>query len=401
MKYNILIKYINSFPSVADGESISSNRLSLLCDLLGRVNVGEGYIHILGGAYAHASAVALEAMLCEAGYSVCRISDVHGFDIKQCVYVNREIPGIDDYTDVLTHIRGILKKNSDVPFLREEIAFAFSLYVSKIMGCKYVILENTTDVGDTLSAICPKYNYAIIPKIYGSVTEEGLDMRCKAIDRVTRGVVTGNNSLYRYFSDRCQRAGIRLSIHRAFDIVSESNRSRIINYGGKEYKLKSSSDMLCDAIISAIELVEIMKIQGAKIPPAKMVDGINSMQCGGFFEIISSSPLIVADVSCAEAEIAQTIEKLTSMPDKGGEYKLAVCGENDELVGKVKLCAGSDVDVCKIDWDADGVCEQKKYSHIAKKMIEMGKGASAILLLGSCEFICNVKSAFVLMMNKL
>lgn len=401
MKYNILIKYINSFPSVKDGGSISSTRLSLICDLLGRVNIGEGYIHIFGGAYAHASAVALESMLCEAGYSVCRISDVHGFDIKQCVYVNREIPGIDDYTDVLTHIRSILKKQSDVPFLREEIAFAFSLYISKIMGCKYVILENTTSVGDTLSAICPKYNYAIIPKIYESVTEESLDLKCKAIDKVTRGVVTGNNNLYRYFSDRCQRSGIRLSIHRAFEVVGESNRSRIINYGGKEYKLKSTSDILCDAVISAIELVEIMKIQGAKITPAKMVEGINSMQCGGFFEIISSSPLIVADMSYTSGEMNIAFSKLLPMLDKGGIKNLMICAQTPELYDRASICANEKIDLSSLNWNTVEGNEEKKYSNIAKRIIDEGKKSASILLLGSYEFICGVKAAFVLMMNKL
>lgn len=399
MKYNILIKYINGFPSVNDGEHISMERLSLICDLLGRVNVGDGYIHIYGGAYAHASAIALESILCEAGYSVCRISDAYGFDVRQSVYINRETPSIDDYTNVLTYIRSIVKKHSDVQFLREEIVFAFSLYMSKLMGCRYVILECTTSVGDTLSAICSKYNYAIVSKIYESISPEMLDARCKSIGRVTRGVVTGNNSFYRYFSDRCQRSGIRLSIHRSFDFVSESNRSRIINYGGKEYKIKSSSDMLCDATISAIELVEIMKSQGAKIPPSKMVDGISSMSCAGFFEIMSSSPLIVADTSSCGGEVNLVLTKLSAALDKGGAKKLSVCAESEEL-GNMAKSFESDIEISVMDTYGDDATEQKKYSRIAKMIIEEGK-SSSVLLIGSCEYIAGVKSAFVLMMNKL
>ena len=399
MKYNILIKYINGFPSVNDGEQISLDRLSLICNLLGRVNIGNGYIHIGGGAYAHASAMALESILCEAGYSVCRISDAHSFDVRQSVYINRETPSIEDYTEVLTDIRSIVKKHSDVQFLREEIVFAFALYMSKLMGCKYVILECTTEVGSLLSTICNKYNYAIVSKIYENISEEALDSRCKAIDRVTRGVVTGNNGFYRYFSDKCQRFGIRLSIHRSFEIVSESNRSRVINYGGKEYKIKSSSDMLCDAVISTIELVEIMKSHGAKITPKEMVDGIASMSTAGFFEIMSSSPLIVGDVSAKEGEIALVLSRLSLTLDKGGDKKLFVCAENDELYGMVRACSG-DIEISRIDVSCEETSEQKKYSRIAKGIIEAGK-SSSVLLLGSCEFVLGVKSAFVLMMNKL
>lgn len=399
MKYNILIKYINGFPSVKDGERISMERMSLICDLLGRVNIGNGYVHIYGGAYAHASAVALESILCEAGYSVCRISDANGFDVRQSVYINRETPGIEEYINVLTYIRDIVKKHSDVQFLREEIVFAFALYMSKMMGCKYVILECTTNVGNVLSAICPKYNYAIIPKVYESISEDMLDSRCKAIDRVTRGVVTGNNGFYRYFSDRCQKSGIRLSIHRSFEIISESNRSRTINYGGREYKIKSSSDMLCDAVISAVELVETMKSQGAKISPTEMVNGISSMSCSGFFEIMSSSPLIAADISACEGEVALLLSKLSAMLEKSGESKVSVCAQNDELYGMAKSFGG-DIEMSRIDIFGEDATEQKKYTRIAKQIIEAGS-SSAVLLLGSCEFVFGVKSAFVLMMNKL
>ena len=398
MKYNILIKYINGFPSVNDGERISMERLSLICDLLGRVNVGDGYIHIYGGAYAHASAIALESILCEAGYSVCRISDAYGFDVRQSVYINRETPSIDDYTNVLTYIRSIVKKHSDVQFLREELVFAFSLYMSKLMGSKYVILECTTSVGDSLSAICSKYNYAIISKMYENISEELLDERCKSIDRVTRGVVTGNNSFYRYFSDRCQRSGIRLSIHRSFDIISESNRSRTINYVGKEYKIKSSSDMLCDATISAIELVEIMKSQGAKISPTEMVDGIGSMSCTGFFEIMSSSPLIVADISSCGGETNLILTKLGVALEKSGASKLSILAESEELANMAKSFE-SDIEMSVMDICVDDT-DKKKYSRIAKAIIDEGK-TSPVLVIGSCEYICGVKSAFVLMMNKL
>lgn len=399
MKYNILIKYINSFPSVKDGGSVSLERLSKLCEMLGRVNIGDGYIHIYGGAFAHASGVALESILCEAGYSVCRISDVYGYDVRQSVYINRESLSVNDYTDILTYIRTIVKKNSDIPFLREEVVFAFSLYVSKIMGCKFTILENSTEIGDILSAICPKYNYAIVPKIYDDVTEDELDQKCKVIDKVTRGVVTGNNNYYRYFSDKCQRSGIRLSIHRSFEILSETSRKRTINYGGREYVLKSTSDMLCDAVISAIELVEIMKIQGAKIPPAKMVDGINSMQTCGLTDVMSLSPLVVADASKTKGEIALLLSGLASTLEKNGIGSLAVLSEREELLEKAKECVSNEIQIVGVESNEEGVSGSKKYSSIAKKIIDEGKKCGALLVIGGHEFICDIKNAFVFAMN--
>ena len=93
------------------------------------------------------------------------------------------------------------------------------------------------------------------------------------------------------------------------------------------------------------------------------------------------------------------MSKLSATLDKGGDKKLSVCAENDELLGVVKVYSG-DIEISSIDVSAEETTEQKKYSRIAKEIIEAGK-TSAVLLLGSCEFVCGVKSAFVLMMNKL
>ena len=130
-----------------------------------------------------------------------------------------------------------------------------------------------------------------------------------------------------------------------------------------------------------------------------MVAGISSMSTAGFFEIMSSSPLIVGDVSAKEGEIALVLSRLSLTLDKGGDKKLAVCAENDDLYGMVRACSG-DIEISRIDVSCEETSEQKKYSRIAKGIIESGK-SSAVLLLGSCEFVLGVKSAFVLMMNKL
>ena len=406
MKYNILIKYANSFPSAFDGEVISLERLSILCDALGRVNVGEGYINVFGGEYAHACGCALEAVLVSAGYSVCRITDICEYDVRECVFINGASPSMDDYVNVLTHIRSIVKKHSDVKFLKEEVVFACSLYMAKLMGSKYVILENTTNVGETVSMICPCYSYAAIPKVYDDVSEENLNKKGSIIDKVTRGVVTGNNNLYGFFSDKCQRSGIRLSIHRSFENLNESNRSRTIKQGNREYYLNSSSEMLRDGIISAIELIEILKMHGAKIPPQKITEGINSLSSCGLMDIISSSPLVISDIANSDSELFLLGQRIREIFEKGGLRRLLLCAEesNANILEKIKKYLGDiEVAICGLlsDGEVEGVRCEKSYKDLATAIIQGGENGDSVLIIGKYEFTRNIKSAYRTVMNKI
>ena len=406
MKYNILVKYVNSFPSAFCGESISYERLAILCDELGRVNVGEGYINIFGGAYAHACGCALEAVLCCAGYSVCRISDVYEYDVRECVYINGKEPSMDDYVRVITHIRSIVKKHSYAKFLKEEISFAFSLYMAKLMGSKYIILENTTPIGEYISEICPSYSYAVIPKVYDDVSEENLNKKGAIIDKVTRGVVTGNNNFYGFFSDKCQRSGIRLSIHRSFDSINESNRSRTICQGNREYFLNSSSEILRDGIISAIELIEILKIHGAKIPPATITEGINSLSSCGLMDILSSSPIVISDISSSNSELMLLGQRIREIHEKGSLEKVCLVVErsNTDVLERLKRYVGNiSVELCAVlsDIAIEGIRCAKNYKELAAAIIEKGKLGGSVLIIGKYEFVQNAKGAFRTVMNKL
>ena len=316
MKYNILIKYVNSIPSANEENRVDVGRIQLLCEKLGRVNVGGGYIYTSGGAYAHAGGLMLESILKASGYPIARITDAYDFDIKRSIYLDGVSPSIEEFTNILTYIRDILKKHKDISFLREEVVFAFCLYVSKILGVKYVILENTKRENEAIFRICAPYNFAIIPKLYGDVSETELESASFSIDHVNRGVVTGNNHLYNYFSGRCHKAGIRLSIHRSFEPVEEKMRGQTFIYNKREYTQKSSSAMLRDAAISTIELVDMMKNHGAKIPPSAVCDGIKNAGNCGMLEIISLSPMIISDVSSNAGEIEALSQKLLEYCEK-------------------------------------------------------------------------------------
>ena len=392
MKYNILIKYINSIPSATEENKIDVGRIRLLCEKLGRVNVGGGYIYTSGGEFAHGVGMILESVIKGAGYSVGRITDVYNFDIKRSVYLDGAAPSVEEYTNILTYIRDILKKNKDISFLREEVVFAFCLYVCKTLGVKYVILENTCEDKALMFESCAPYNFAIIPKLYGDVKEGELELVSACIDKVNRGVVTGNNQLYNYFSGRCHKAGIRLSIHRSVDVVDEKIRQQIFLYNKREYTLKSYSDVLRDAAISTLELVDMMKNHGAKIPPSGICEGVKAAGNCGCMDVYSLSPMIICNMLGTAGQVVALREKVQNYAKKQDFKKILLCldSDADNLFAISEFSKCEDVEIICIGENKDGALSNKD---VAIKIMSEENRDALTLVLGGLDFTDAVKAA--------
>lgn len=396
MKYNILIKYVNSIPSATKENKVSVERIQLLCDLLGRVNVGGGYIYTSGGMYAHGCGVMLESVLKSSGYPTARITDAYGFDIKRSIYLDGASPSIEEFTSILTYIRDILKKNKDISFLREEVVFAFCLYVCKTLGSKYVILENTSEDTRSIFEICAPYNFAIIPKLYGDVSDGEFELVSSCIDKVNRGVVTGNNHLYNYFSGKCYKAGIRLSIHRSFEVIEEKMRQQTFLYNKREYTVKSSSSVLRDCAISTLELVDMLKNHGAKIPPAVICDGIKNAGNCGCLDILSLSPMIVSDISSSQGQLSLVRERVTEYCQKSNLSGVSVyfdsaSSDNADMIRSAFETA-KDINFV----DTSGYSNKE----IAEKIMSPENGNSLTVLLGGLEFTENIVGALKSKMDR-
>lgn len=394
MKYTNIIKYVNGFNKASDSLQISQARLEKLCERLGRINIGDGYIYMYGGGYAHACACAVENMMLSAGYGVCRISDIYSYDITKYVYINSEPLKTESIVEIFATIRSAVKKLQGEEFLYEEIMFASALYAAKVFGAGCVILENSSDIGCVLSNGCKYYNYAVIPKFYSPATEEELQNCAKVIEKVNRGVVTGNNSYYKYFSSQCQRFGIRLSIHRSYECVTDEKNNVMLNYG-KNYRLNSPSEIFADAVISAIELVELMKVHGIKLPPKNMVDGIEKLPRCFLMEKISINPQIMLDVSSTVGEIKLLCDKLHEL--SGDKLKsINVWTDNKDVVEK---CFN---EYCKeLQITVNSMLENEKFKGLALRIIKCNDDGVLNIVIGSFEFASKLKDAYCDVMNRL
>ena len=181
--------------------------------MLGRVNIGTKYVFVPSGTAGHASAIMLESVIKSAGYTVGRISSESDFDSRASVYVNGELPSIEDYNKSVAELKSVVIKNHETVYFKEEEVFALSLLITKLVGCEYVILEGLSDETVSLDSVCAPYDLIVIPALY-CVEREGVDTQiiCDAIRRGSREVVSGNQraSVYGHIMDVCASGGIRL-----------------------------------------------------------------------------------------------------------------------------------------------------------------------------------------------
>ena len=105
-------------PHIAFGDEVKNPENTLT---LGKINVGPKFIHISGASASHGCALFIESIIKNAGYRVGRINTAYKFDIMKTVYIDRQIPVIDDYNKAVAAIRQIVNKKSGEIYKREEI----------------------------------------------------------------------------------------------------------------------------------------------------------------------------------------------------------------------------------------------------------------------------------------
>lgn len=383
MKYVNSLKYIDSFKCAGDGADISARRISELCLSLGNINRGIRFIHVPESVAGHGCAVLMEGILKNAGQTVGRIIASELVNSRSAVYVNGEIPSIDDYSKCVSEVRSKIGRNYNSDYLREEAAFVLSLLLCQLGGCRFVILEGT----DKLDRVCAPYELTIIPSIYNcdEAMEKAAEM-CDAVKCGAREVISGNqkSDVYNYISNVCAPSGQRLFIpvKSQFTVTENSSRRLGFNYNGREgFALKTPSLIMRDCAMTVIEAVMAMRREGVRIPVSSIIEGMYEAGNAGSFEVISYTPTVIADNSCdadevllmyktfcevfgenrrfsvcLSAETADEAEKMLSKLPWQDVQRIVLCGHNYGI----KEINGKQTDVCRTYKDAFGIVAADK-----------------------------------------
>ncbi len=326
MKYVNSLKYMNCFETAGSSSEISPKRTAELCDMLGRVNVGNKSIYLPDGALGYAASVMLEAVIRNAGYKVGRITSAFGSDSRAAVYIGGERASIEDYNLAVAEIKATVQRSEDRQYYKEETVFAMALMICKMNSCDYVILQGMSNGECDLASLCAPYDLVIVPTLSddgGSAMPLG-----DVIRRGAREVISGTQkkSIYEIISKACFACGARLTLSSRPSFKSEavSSIDRSFSYGDRSgYTVKSPSSAVAECAMLVIESALAIRRSGVKLPWTSITAGLSSA-CGmGCFETVSAAPLILLDSSEDKNELLLFLSTL------------------DEIFGFEKLCGMS------------------------------------------------------------
>ena len=328
MKYANSLKYMNSFEPMGSGADVSVPRVSELCDRMGRINIGTRYIAIPSGVGGHVCAVMLESVIKSAGYRVGRIDLCQCDDSRASVFVGGAALSIEDYNKCVAELKGAVAKAPDTVYRKEEAVFALGLLACKLEACEYVIIEGIGACG-TVESVCAPYDIIIAPSFCNDAKSQmGIRAVCEAIRRGVREVVSGNQSsdVYGMISGACVLSGVRLSLTAKPTLTVEEISSRRLkfSYSGRDgYVIKNPSHLARECAILVIESALAIRRDGIKMPWSSISAGLEAAVELCCFDMISMSPLVVADGADNAENVSQLVS--TAQDVMGGIERLTLC----------------------------------------------------------------------------
>lgn len=418
MKFANSIKYVNSFERAPEASYISQKRIRELCSSLGRINLGMKYISLPQCTAGHACAVMLESIIKTAGYKVGRITAVADFEPRNSVFIDRELADIEDFNKCVAEIRNYVKATPSETYFKEEIVFVLSLLLCKLADCAYVVLEGLTDKSYSLDAICAPYDLIVMPTVYGAAdAAEKIKPQCEAIRRGTREVISGNqkSEIYNIISNACAMSGVRLYIpvKSQFNVSELTSRRLTFEYGGRDgYILRSPSYILRDCAMTVIEASLAIRRDGVKLPWNAISQGLASVTDTACFDMISVSPVIIADAASNGEEIGFLLKTCSDVGIK--DKKLSICvkvEKADELGAFIKTFENTELDRLIVvsgdgslpDGNMYGAAEVKIFRGVpdaAKEIFfSMPTQDSPLLCTGSLDFAISIKNELIKLMS--
>ncbi len=413
MKYANSLKYMNSFETISSGVDISASRVSELCALLGRINIGTRYIAIPAGIGGHVSAIMLESVIKNAGYRVGRIDLGRCNDSRCSIFVSGEHLNIDDYNKCVAELKNAISKSGEAVYRKEEAVFSLGLLACKLEACEYVILEGIGSCG-AIESVCAPYDMILTPAFCddGSA-EHSIKACCDAIKRGVREVISGNQNgnAYGMISGACVLSGVRLSFTAKPTLMIEEISARRLkfSYSGREaYVIKNPSYVARESAMLVIESALAMRRDGIKMPWSSIAAGLEAAAELSCFDMISVSPMIVADGADNSEAVSQLVS--TAQDVMGGLERLTLCiraqsqKHLDAMLGAfagiyiegliVLSDSGEDIHITR-----DGEIVVEDVAAAAEMIANAAREQKNVLCFGDVLFASDIKTEFVKLMG--
>ena len=334
MTYEESLKYIRD--TAAFGSKLGLDNIRNLMSLLGDPQKDMRIIHIAGTNGKGSVAAYLLSILQTGGYRVGFYTSPELFRFSERIRIGDEEISPEDTARYASMVKKQADRMSEegVGHPTEfELVLAMALCYFRDKGTDIVILE--VGLGGRLDAtnVIERSELSVITRIgydhmqYLGNTLEAIAAEKAAIIKPGGRVIVwpAGDSVMRVFRDECSAKGAKLHIAERPEAGAASmEKGQCFSLCGKEYSICMAGLYEADNAALAIQASDILRERFDRISDETVSDGIARTVWPGRFEILSTSPLIIAD----------------GAHNTDGAEALATCLERYFGVKKVRLCMG-------------------------------------------------------------
>ncbi len=294
MTYLNAKKYIYSSP---DKSPNKKNNLLPLLEKLGNPQKRLKYVRFAGSNGKTVCAEMLRSIFKHTAMTLGCLRMPMREEPRDNICIDDDVIGMEEFSSYTSKVR-MAAVELDLVLTRSEILAATAFMAFAKEGCNLCIVESN-HFGDDPTLVLPP---PIAVVICGAIPTGELDEIRRIRSYISRGIeeiVTApqNDEAYGIISDTCYSANCRLSIpsRKSLNIEKLNFRGAKFTYKNARYVLNLCGRFQVSNAILVLEAVEMLNRRGYRISWEAVRLGLEYVKIPSKFEIISLSPLIIAD----------------------------------------------------------------------------------------------------------
>jgi dihydrofolate synthase/folylpolyglutamate synthase len=345
MTHHNAIKFIKTAPNITPKDESAAERIQTLCAALGHPQKKIKYVRLAGSNGKTVCARMLISILNKAQIKNGCLSMPIYSEIQDNIRIDGTPISMENVVEYVSTIKAavdaINSEKTDSSTFRptaHEILLCMALLAFVAHKCDVCIIESDHK-GEDPSKFLPAPFAAVI---CGTIPNEDRDRQdiYKIRSYICRGVkeiisAPQNTEAYRVIADTCFSVNCRLTlaVKNNIDIQRLTLRGTTFMYKENEYSLRVCGKFQTVNAAVAIESADMLARFGYNISKQDIKDGLLDVSAPCKFEILSLSPIIIADSTHTPIAIEAVCESLADFKDITGT-NIRLCLPDGELIGQ-------------------------------------------------------------------
>ena len=330
MTYLNAKKYINSAP---DAMHESDSNILALLDAMGNPHRRIKYLRLAGSNGKTVCAEMLASIMSAADYRVGCLRMPLREEPRENICIDRNCLSMDEFSEFTAEVRALSAERGLTP-TKAEVLLAVALLAFRKNNCDLYVIESD-HFGEDPSRFLPAPFAAVI---CGTIPSNDLG----AISRIRSYIIKGvqeiisapqNSEAHRIIQDTCRSVNCRLSIPSRMEI--SFGRMTFVrtefSYKKKDYKLGLCGKFQVYNAVLVLEVMDMLRRKGLSVSDEAVTRGLERLKIPAKFEIVSLSPLIIADSTHTPVAIETVCDSLADFKSATGN-KIRLCLPSGAIV---------------------------------------------------------------------